>query len=92
MSGEKSDADVIPVVVNMQTILRSIGSAFLLGILILMMVTNVAIAPVQAALRQLEEAPGQIVYQSRQTLKDQQGNSSPSNALISPKKPLFTCV
>ncbi|MHC0067843.1 DUF3122 domain-containing protein [Nostoc sp. UIC 10890] len=27
-----------------------------------------------AAIRQLEEAPGQIVYQSRQTLKDQHGN------------------
>ncbi len=41
----------------------------------LTMVINVAIAPAQAALRQLEEAPGQIVYQSRQTLKDQQGSS-----------------
>ncbi|PSN12069.1 hypothetical protein C7293_21795 [filamentous cyanobacterium CCT1] len=28
-----------------------------------------------AAIRQLEEAPGQVVYQSRQTLKDQQGHS-----------------
>jgi hypothetical protein len=28
-----------------------------------------------AAIRQLEEAPGQIVYQSRQTLKDQHGNN-----------------
>ncbi|HEY9644715.1 MAG TPA: DUF3122 domain-containing protein [Chroococcidiopsis sp.] len=28
-----------------------------------------------ATVRQLEEAPGQIVYQSRQTLKDQRGNS-----------------
>lgn len=28
-----------------------------------------------AAIRQLEEAPGQRVYQSRQTLKDQHGNS-----------------
>ncbi len=28
-----------------------------------------------AAIRQLEEAPGQIVYQSRQTLKDQQGDT-----------------
>jgi hypothetical protein len=27
-----------------------------------------------AAIRQLEEAPGQVVYQSRQTLKDQHGN------------------
>jgi hypothetical protein len=59
----------------MEAILRFIGSAILSGILILMMTTNVAITPAQAALRQLEEAPGQIVYQSRQTLKDQQGNS-----------------
>jgi hypothetical protein len=28
-----------------------------------------------AAVRQLEETPGQMVYQSRQTLKDQHGNS-----------------
>ncbi|MBI4781695.1 MAG: DUF3122 domain-containing protein [Oscillatoriophycideae cyanobacterium NC_groundwater_1537_Pr4_S-0.65um_50_18] len=28
-----------------------------------------------ATVRQLEEAPGQIVYQSRQSLKDQHGNS-----------------
>jgi hypothetical protein len=28
-----------------------------------------------AVIRQLEEAPGQVVYQSRQTLKDQHGNS-----------------
>jgi len=28
-----------------------------------------------AAIRQIEEAPGQMVYQSRQTLKDQHGNS-----------------
>jgi hypothetical protein len=31
--------------------------------------------PTAAAIRQLEEAPGQIVYQSRQTLKDQHGNN-----------------
>ena len=30
--------------------------------------------PVLATIRQLEEAPGQIVYQSRQTLPDQQGD------------------
>lgn len=59
----------------MQTILRFIGSAILLGMLVGTMALNVAIAPAQAALRQLEEAPGQIVYQSRQTLKDQQGSS-----------------
>ena len=28
-----------------------------------------------AAIRQLEEAPGQMVYQSRQNLKDQHGNT-----------------
>jgi len=59
----------------MQTILRFIGSALLFGILVWAMTINVAIAPAQAVLRQLEEAPGQIVYQSRQTLKDRQGNS-----------------
>ncbi|WP_008309634.1 DUF3122 domain-containing protein [Leptolyngbya sp. PCC 6406] len=59
----------------MKTILRFIGSALLLGILVWTVTINVAIAPAQADLRQLEEAPGQIVYQSRQTLKDQQGNS-----------------
>lgn len=31
--------------------------------------------PAIAAIRQLEEAPGQVVYQSRQTLKDQRGMS-----------------
>jgi hypothetical protein len=39
------------------------------------MTINLAIAPVQAAIRQIEEAPGQMVYQSRQTLQDQQGSS-----------------
>ncbi|WP_017301579.1 DUF3122 domain-containing protein [Nodosilinea nodulosa] len=59
----------------MKTFSRFIGSAFLLGMLAWVVTLNVAIAPVQAAIRQLEEAPGQMVYQSRQTLKDQQGNS-----------------
>ncbi|TVP67255.1 MAG: DUF3122 domain-containing protein [Leptolyngbya sp. LCM1.Bin17] len=58
----------------MKNTLRFIGSALLLGMLVLMVIINVAIAPAQAALRQLEEAPGQMVYQLRQTLKDQQGN------------------
>jgi hypothetical protein len=31
-------------------------------------------APALAAIRQLEEAPGQVVYQSRQTLTDQHGH------------------
>lgn len=34
-----------------------------------------ATAPAIAAIRQLEEAPGQIVYQSRHTLTDQTGRS-----------------
>ncbi|KPQ33361.1 MAG: Protein of unknown function (DUF3122) [Phormidesmis priestleyi Ana] len=33
------------------------------------------VSPANAAIRQLEEAPGQVVYQSRQTLKDQHGSS-----------------
>lgn len=59
----------------MKTFLRFIGSALLLGMLVWMVTISVAIAPAQAALRQLEEATGQMVYQSRQTLKDQHENS-----------------
>ncbi|PAX52964.1 DUF3122 domain-containing protein [Brunnivagina elsteri] len=59
----------------MKTVLRFIGSTFILGMLVWALTINLAIAPSQAAIRQLEEAPGQMVYQSRQTLKDQQGNS-----------------
>ncbi len=59
----------------MRTILRFIGSIVILGILAGVLMINLTIAPVQAAIRQLEEAPGQTVYQSRQVLKDQQGNS-----------------
>lgn len=55
--------------------LRCLRSAFLLGLFVWVVTINLAIAPVQAAIRQLEEAPGQMVYQSRQTLKDQQGSS-----------------
>lgn len=44
------------------------------GILALVLNVGVMVHPVQAAIRQLEESPGQMVYQSRQTLKDQQGN------------------
>ncbi|MBO0351952.1 DUF3122 domain-containing protein [Phormidium pseudopriestleyi FRX01] len=41
---------------------------------------NLSVSPAQAVIRQLEEEPGQTVYQSeiyksRQMLKDQQGNS-----------------
>jgi hypothetical protein len=60
---------------NMKTFFHFIGSVFLLGMLAWVVTLNVAIAPVHAAIRQLEEAPGQMVYQARQTLKDQQGNS-----------------
>ncbi len=50
-------------------LLGAIGLGVLLGVGML----NLPSAT--AAIRQLEEAPGQIVYQSRQTLKDQHGNS-----------------
>lgn len=59
----------------MKPVLRLIGSTFILGMLAWVLTINLAIAPAQAAIRQLEEAPGQMVYQSRQTLKDQQGSS-----------------
>ena len=55
--------------------LRWLGSACLLSLVVWVMTINLAIAPVQAAIRQIEEVPGQMVYQSRQTLKDQQGSS-----------------
>ena len=55
--------------------LRWLGSACLLGLVVWIMTINLAIAPVQAAIRQIEEVPGQMVYQSRQTLNDQQGSS-----------------
>lgn len=44
-------------------------------ILCLVGVETISALPASAAIRQLEEAPGQVVYQSRQTLKDQHGNS-----------------
>ncbi|NJO72633.1 MAG: DUF3122 domain-containing protein [Leptolyngbyaceae cyanobacterium RM1_406_9] len=46
--------------------------AIALGVLLGLGMLNPSIAA--AAIRHLEEAPGQIVYQSRQTLKDQHGN------------------
>jgi len=63
----------------MKAVLRLIGSAVILGLLAGALMSNLAIAPAQAATRQLEEGPGPTiyqseVYQSRQTLKDQQGN------------------
>lgn len=48
-----------------------------------------------AAIRQLEEAPGQMVYQSRQTLKDQHRNSwkrSPLNVSPLMTKQVLNCV
>lgn len=50
----------------------------LLGALVLAVLLGLGIANIPhaaAAIRQLEEAPGQVVYQSRQTLKDRQGNT-----------------
>ena len=46
--------------------------AIALGVLLALGILNPPSAA--AAIRQLEEAPGQVVYQSRQTLKDQHGN------------------
>lgn len=58
---------------------RKILSGFLLlGVLVLSIwlgLGRVTTPQATAAIRQLEEAPGQIVYQSRQTLKDRHGNS-----------------
>jgi hypothetical protein len=47
------------------------------GILVLFWVTGIGFTPppAMAAIRQLEEAPGQVVYQSRQTLRDQHNHS-----------------
>lgn len=64
----------------MRAVLRFVGSTVILGLLAGALMINLAIAPAQAAVRQLEEAPGETIYQSeisqsRQTLKDQQGNS-----------------
>ena len=47
--------------------------AILLGVLLGLGILNPPSAA--AAIRQLEEAPGQMVYQSRQTLKDQHGKT-----------------
>lgn len=51
---------------------------FLLGILILFLsvpsLPAIAVNPTLGTIRQLEEVPGQMVYQSRQNLRDTQGN------------------
>jgi hypothetical protein len=58
---------------------RKISSGLvLLGVLVLTVFLGLGILPTPhaaAAIRQLEEAPGQMVYQSRKNLKDQHGNS-----------------
>ncbi|MBE9179780.1 DUF3122 domain-containing protein [Oculatella sp. LEGE 06141] len=57
---------------------RLFSKLLLLGALILGVVLGLELlhpSAAAAAIRRLEEAPGQIVYQSRQTLKDQHGNS-----------------
>jgi hypothetical protein len=64
----------------MKSILSFIKSVFILGILVGVLIINLAVSPAQAVIRQLEEAPGPTVYQSeisksRQILKDQQGGS-----------------
>lgn len=59
----------------MNPLIRLVESIFILGILVWSLTINFAIPPAHAAIRQLEEAPGQMVYQSRQTVKDQQGGS-----------------
>lgn len=49
-----------------------------LGVLVLTLFLGLEILPTPhavAAIRQLEEAPGQMVYQSRKSLKDQLGNT-----------------
>lgn len=46
--------------------------AIVLGVLLALGVLNPPSAA--AAIRQLEEAPGQVVYQARQSLQDQHGN------------------
>jgi hypothetical protein len=50
----------------------------LLGALILLLLLGLgkfATPPAAAAIRQMEEAPGQILLQSRHTLRDERGNS-----------------
>ncbi|HEY9615326.1 MAG TPA: DUF3122 domain-containing protein [Microcoleaceae cyanobacterium] len=59
--------------------IRQVFSWFLLlGAIVLAVLLGLGIVhppSAAAAIRQLEEAAGQVVYQSRQTLKDQHGNS-----------------
>jgi len=57
----------------MKSFFRFIGTTVILATLVWTLTINLKIVPAQATIRQLEEAPGQQVYQSRQTLNDQQG-------------------
>ncbi|ASC73388.1 hypothetical protein XM38_043530 [Halomicronema hongdechloris C2206] len=49
-----------------------LAATVLLGFCVLCAVAPAS--PALAAIRQLEEAPAQVVYQSRQTVQDQQGD------------------
>ena len=63
----------------MRRYLRQIFSrVILLSVLALLIFSGggiLKVSPAAAAIRRLEETPGQIVYQSRQTVRDQNGNS-----------------
>ncbi|MBE9101996.1 DUF3122 domain-containing protein [filamentous cyanobacterium LEGE 07170] len=48
--------------------------AIAISLLLAVALVTLPVAPAWATIRQLEEAPGQVVYQSRHTLKDQYGN------------------
>lgn len=55
-------------------LMRWLSAFSMVLVLSLTGIENIAVPPASATIRQLEEAPGQIVYQSRQTLRDQHGN------------------
>ncbi|WP_448533308.1 DUF3122 domain-containing protein [Parathermosynechococcus lividus] len=59
---------------KMMSLRQLIAFILVLGILSLGLSVGIVVHPAQAAIRQLEEAPGQMVYQSRQSLKDQHGS------------------
>lgn len=50
------------------------GMAIAISLLLSVALVTLPVAPARATIRQLEEAPEQVVYQSRYTLKDQYGN------------------
>jgi Protein of unknown function (DUF3122) len=57
------------------SIQRFIARVLMLVILAWALNLGLVMFPADAAIRELKEAPGQMVYQSRQTLKDQHDNS-----------------